>query len=73
MHMRLKEIKASEIKELSQDERLNKLKALKEVFFNLRFQHSIDQLDNPKKMNETKKDIARVKTVIREFELEQIK
>ena len=45
------------------------LAALKEELFNLRFQHATNQLENPVKMRETKRDIARVKTIIREKEL----
>jgi len=37
--------------------------------FNLRFQHAINQLENPNKLKDVKRDIARVKTVIREIEL----
>ncbi|NLB16928.1 MAG: 50S ribosomal protein L29, partial [Clostridiales bacterium] len=43
-----------------------KYKELKEELFNLRFQHSINQLDNPHKISDTKKDIARVLTVLTE-------
>ena len=43
-----------------------KLKELKEELFNLRFQHAINQLDNPHKISDVKHDIARVMTVIRE-------
>lgn len=45
------------------------LKKLKEELFNLRFQHAINQLDNPTRMAAVKKDIARVKTLLREIEL----
>ena len=48
-------------------EELNKqLKELKEELFNLRFQHAINQLDNPHKIEDVKKDIARVMTVLHE-------
>ena len=43
-----------------------KLKELKNELFNLRFQHAINQLDNPHKIGDVKKDIARVMTVLRE-------
>ena len=46
-----------------------KLKDLKAELFNLRFQLAINQLDNPMRINAVKKDIARVKTIIRENEL----
>jgi large subunit ribosomal protein L29 len=58
-------VKATELKELTVEELNGKLVALKEELFNLRFQHAINQLDNPHKMTEVKKDIARVLTVLR--------
>ena len=58
-----------EIRSMSPED-LNKLLAeQKEELFRLRFQHSINQLDNPMKLVETKKTIARVLTVLREKEL----
>ena len=62
-------MKAVEIREMSQAELANKLKDLKAELFNLRFQHAINQLDNPMRLNDVKKDIARVKTQIRANEL----
>ncbi len=62
-------MKASEIRQLTAEELQSKLKDLKEELFNLRFQHAINQLDNPMRINAVKKDIARVLTVIREQEL----
>ena len=62
-------MKASEIRELSNAELNEKLTALKAELFNLRFQHAINQLDNPMRLNIVKKDIARVKTQIRANEL----
>ncbi len=62
-------MKASDIIELSHEEKQQKLADLKEELFNLRFQHEIGQLENPKKIKQTKCDIARIKTAIREFEL----
>lgn len=62
-------MKASEIRDLSQEERLNKLGELQEGLFNLRFQHGIGQLENPGKLKLNKLEIARIKTIIREFEL----
>jgi large subunit ribosomal protein L29 len=59
----------NEIRNLSADERLAKVKELKESLFNLRFQHGTGQLENTRKLVETKHDIARLKTVIREIEL----
>ena len=55
-------MKASEIRELSDKELGEKLRDLKAELFNLRFQHAINQLDNPKRLSDVKKDIARVKT-----------
>ena len=62
-------MKASEIRELTADELNTKLADLKAELFNLRFQLAINQLDNPMRISAVKKDIARVKTVIRENEL----
>ncbi|RPH47872.1 MAG: 50S ribosomal protein L29 [Desulfobacteraceae bacterium] len=62
-------MKASEIRDLSRDERLSKLNELTEGLFNLRFQHGIGQLESPKKMELTKREIARIKTILRESEL----
>lgn len=62
-------MKASEIRELTADELNSKLSDLKAELFNLRFQLAINQLDNPMRISAVKKDIARVKTVIRENEL----
>lgn len=62
-------MKASEIRDLTTEELQDKLKALKEELFNLRFQLAINQLDNPMRISAVKKDIARVLTVIREQEL----
>ncbi len=66
-------MKASEIRELTVEELQDKLKALKEELFNLRFQLAINQLDNPMRIKAVKKDIARVLTVIREQQLENSK
>ncbi len=60
---------AKEIREKSLPELNEELAKLKEKLFNLRFQLAINQLDNPTSINAVKKDIARVKTVIREIEL----
>ena len=62
-------MKASEIRELSREELETKLKDLKAELFNLSFQLAINQLDNPMRVSAVKKDIARVKTVLRENEL----
>ncbi len=62
-------MKASEIREMNLDEMQRKVSDLKEELFNLRFQHEIGQLENPNKMKQTRRDIAQVKTSIREVEL----
>ena len=59
-------MKAKEIREMSSEELENKLKELKNELFNLRFQHAINQLGNPHRISDVKKDIARVMTVLRE-------
>ena len=59
-------MKAKEIREMSVSELEAKLKDLKAELFNLRFQHAINQLDNPHKIADVKKDIARVMTVLSE-------
>jgi len=61
-------MKASEIRELSREEQEQKIIDLKEEIFNLRFQHETGQLENPQTMKRTRRDIARVKTVLRELE-----
>ena len=66
-------MKATEIREQTVEELQEKLKALKEEDFNLRFQLAINQLDNPMRIKAVKKDIARVLTVIREQQLENSK
>lgn len=58
-----------EIKEMSASELEKAIKEQKEALFNLRFQHSINQLENPMKIVETKKTIARMLTVLREKQL----
>lgn len=61
-------MKANEIKDMTVDELNSKLAELKQELFNLRFQHAINQLENPKRLQAVKKDIARVKTFIRKQE-----
>lgn len=62
-------MKASEIRKLSADELEKKLLELKDELFNLRFQQTINQLDNPMRISAVKKDIARIKTIQRDIEL----
>ena len=59
-------MKAKEIKNLSVEELTKKLDDLKKDLFMLRMQHATNQLDNPMQLATVKKDIARVKTIIRE-------
>jgi len=61
-------MKASEIQELSLEEMEKKMLTLKETYFNLRFQHGTGQLENSSVLAQTRKDIARVKTVIRQMQ-----
>ena len=62
-------MKASEIRQLTAEELNTQLNDLKAELFNLRFQLAINQLENPMRISAVKKDIARVKTVIRANEL----
>jgi len=62
-------MKAAELRNMTAEQLLEQLEALKAELFNLRFQHTINQLENPMRINAVKKDIARVKTVLRELEL----
>ena len=61
-------MKATEVRKMSAAELDAKLLDLKKDLFQLRLQHATNQLDNPLKIAETKRDIARIKTVIREKE-----
>lgn len=63
-------MKAKNLRDLTQDELNNKLTQLKEELFNLRFQLATGQLDNPMRLREVRKIIARTHTVIRERELQ---
>ncbi|OLZ10945.1 50S ribosomal protein L29 [Sulfobacillus thermosulfidooxidans] len=64
-------MKPKEIRELSQEELQAKLRALKEELFRLRFQLATAQLENPMRVRQVRKDIARVHTIMRERELRQ--
>ena len=64
-------MKATEIRELSAEELAVKLPDLKKDLFNLRLQHATNQLDNPTRIAEVKRDIARVNTILRERELSE--
>ena len=57
-------MKTNELRNMSAAELTTKLKELKAELFNLRFQHAINQLENPMRINTVKKDIARINTVL---------
>ena len=65
-------MKANKFRELSNEDLLAREKELKSELFNLRFQSATGQLGNPQQINDCKKDIARVKTIIRERELKAV-
>lgn len=62
-------MKSSEIRDMTGEEIQRKVNDLKEELFNLRFQHGAGQLENPQKMKQVKRDIARCRTIAREAEL----
>ena len=64
-------MKANEIRNLSVEELDKKLADLKKDLFMLRMQHATNHLDNPIKISNGRRDIARVKTVLRQKQLEQ--
>ena len=59
-------MKAADLRDLTREELLAKMKEVSEELFNLNFQHSSQQLDNTSRLGEAKKDLARIKTVLRE-------
>ena len=63
-------MKANESRKMSSEDLNNKVNELKNELFNLRFRLATGQLDNPSSIKSVKRDIARVKTIIRERELE---
>lgn len=63
-------MKANEIRKMSSEDLNNKVNELKNELFNLRFRLATGQLENPSSIKNVKRDIARVKTIIRERELE---
>lgn len=63
-------MKALELRKNSNEELNKKLGELKSELFNLRFQLAVNQLENPMRIKAVKKDIARIKTIVRERELE---
>ena len=64
-------MRTKELHELSVEELNAKLKELSEGLFNLRFRHAIGQLENPASLKTCKKDIAKIKTILRERELNE--
>ena len=66
-------MKIEKMREMTEVELNAEFKKLKNELFNLRFQHVTGQLENPIKMRDTKKEIARVKTIIRENELKKVR
>ena len=62
-------MKANEVRKMSPDQLEGKLTELKKDLFQLRLQHATNQLENPVRISEVKKDIAKVKTIIREQQL----
>ncbi len=62
-------MKANEMRELSLEDLDRKLLDLKQEMFNLRFQHASSQLENPRKLGQTRRTIARAKTIIRQTQL----
>jgi len=61
-------MKANEVRKMNAEQLNEKLTGLKKDLFYLRMQHATNQLDNPLKIKETKRDIARIKTVLRELQ-----
>ena len=61
---------ANELRELSVDDLAQRLDEVKEELFNLRFQNATGQLDNYKRLGDLKKDVARIRTILRQRELQ---
>jgi large subunit ribosomal protein L29 len=68
----VKVVKANQFREMSQDELNQNLTEFKSELFNLRFQLATGQLENPMRIREVKRNIARVKTILRERELKAL-
>ena len=64
-------MKADSLRDMTTAELNQQVSQLKEELFNLRFQHATGQLDNPLRLREVRKNIARTKTVLREIEIQQ--
>ena len=67
----MKATEIAKIRDMSENEMNKRLEELKKELFNLRFQHAINQLENPMRLKAVKKEIAIVKTIMREKELKQ--
>lgn len=65
----MRQMKVNDLRDLSTAEIENKIDSLKDELFNLRFQLATGQLENPMRIREVRKDIARAKTILREREL----
>jgi len=65
------QMKANKLRDMTVDELVRKVDNLKEELFNLRFQMATGQLENPMRIKEVKKDIARAKTILREREIKE--
>jgi large subunit ribosomal protein L29 len=59
-------MKATEFREMTEDELLNKQEELKDQLFKMKFQHALGQLENAMKLKNIKKDLARIKTILKE-------
>ncbi|MBP7401974.1 MAG: 50S ribosomal protein L29 [Clostridia bacterium] len=66
-------MKPTEIRAKTASELNEELDALKQELFRLRFQHAVNQLENPLQLKQVRRDIARVKTILRERELQGVK
>lgn len=64
-------MKANKLRDLSKQEVARKVDDLKQELFNLRFQLATGQLDNPMRIRQVRKDIARAKTILREIEINE--
>jgi len=64
-------MKATEIRDMSLEEMKQKASDVEQELFNLRFQHGTGQLENTAKLKQTKRDVARLKTIVRQTESQQ--
>ena len=65
-------MKTNKLRDLSKQEVARKVDELKQELFNLRFQLATGQLDNPMRIRQVRKDIARTKTILREMEIKEV-